>query len=153
MTSNEPGAPPPSPESPATPAGGQQPAAPPPQPPTPPPAQPAAATGGSNDDRTIAILTHLSGIVFSFIVPLVIWLVYKDQAGKSYLVTEAKEALNFQIAVLIGYIVCTVLMVILIGALLMPLVWLFNIVFCILAAVKVSNDGSYRYPLTLRLIN
>jgi uncharacterized Tic20 family protein len=46
-----------------------------------------------------------------------------------------------------------VLMFVLIGLLLMPLVVIANIVFCILAAVKVNGGASYRYPFALRLVN
>lgn len=112
---------------------------------------PPVASGGS-DDKTLALLTHLSGILFGFIVPLVIWLINKDNPAKSYIVEESKEALNFQIMILIAYIACMILSVILIGAFLMPLVWLFNLVFCIIAAMGVSSKGTYRYPITLRLI-
>ena len=37
--------------------------------------------GGSSDDRNLAMLTHLSGVIFSALVPLVIWLVNKDNAA------------------------------------------------------------------------
>ncbi len=107
-------------------------------------------TQPSNDDKTIAILTHLSGIFFGFIVPLVVWLVSRD--SKPWLTEEGKEALNFQITVTIGYIVSTVLIVVLIGAALALAVWLFNLIFCIMAAVQTSQGKQYRYPLTLRLI-
>lgn len=119
----------------------------PPESVTPPP-----VAGGASDDKTLALLTHLSGILFGFIVPLVIWLINKDNPAKAYITDEAKEALNFQIMILIGYIACMILSVILIGALLMPLVWLLNLVFCILAAMGVSSKGTYRYPFSLRLI-
>ncbi|HEX7348960.1 MAG TPA: DUF4870 domain-containing protein [Rhodanobacteraceae bacterium] len=111
------------------------------------------AAGGSAEDRNLALLTHLSGILFGFLVPLIVWLIHKDNTAKTYVTTEAKEALNFQLTILIGYVVCWVLMAILIGFVLMPLLWLLNLVFCILAAVQVSNTGSYRYPLVLRLIS
>lgn len=107
-------------------------------------------TQPSNDDKTIAILTHLSGIFFGFIVPLIVWLVSRDE--KPWLTEEAKEALNFQITVTIGYIVSTVLIVVLIGAALAVAVWLFDVIFCIMAAVQTSQGKQYRYPLTLRLI-
>lgn len=117
------------------------------------PPSPPATTEASSDDRNLAMLTHLSGIIFSLIVPLIVWLVNKDRADKAYLVKEAKEALNFQITVLIGYVICGVLAIILIGALLGWLLWLANLVLCIVAAVKVSSDGSYRYPFALRLVS
>ena len=117
------------------------------------PPSPPATTEPSSDDRNLAMLTHLSGITFSLIVPLIVWLVHKDRADKAYLVREAKEALNFQVTVLIGYVICGVLAIILIGALLGWLLWLANLVLCIIAAVKVSSDGSYRYPFALRLVS
>ena len=119
-------------------------------PPSPEPAPPASS---SSDDRNIAMLTHLSGFVLSVIVPLIVWLIHKDRADKTYLVREAKEALNFQITVLIGYVICWILTIILIGIFLTWLLWIANLVICIIAAVKVSSSGSYRYPFTLRLVN
>lgn len=123
--------------------------APPPQPPE----AGSTVADHSTDDRNFAMLTHLSGLLLSFIVPLVVWLMYKDQPEKSYLVTEAKEALNFQITVLIGYVVCWVLTIIVIGAFLLPILWIINLVFCLIAAIQVSSAGTYRYPFGLRLVN
>ena len=93
-----------------------------------------------------------AGIVLSFIVPLVIWLTNKDKADKGWLNDQAKEALNFQITIAIGYAICMVLAVIIIGGLLMPIVWLVNLIFCILAGMKANEGVAYRYPFALRLI-
>lgn len=128
---------------------------PPSPPPSPPPYEPSPTpppVGSSNDDKNLAMLTHLSGIIFSIIVPLIVWLIHKDRSDKAYLVAEAKEALNFQITLLIGYVICWVLTIIVIGAFLSPLLWLANVIFCIIAAVKVSSTGTYRYPFALRLV-
>ena len=112
--------------------------------------------GGSSEDRNLAMLTHLSGIILGFLVPLIIWLINKDNPAKSYLTAESKEALNFQITILIGYVICWVLtmtiILALIGGPLWFILWIVNLVFCILAAVAVSSKGSYRYPFALRLI-
>lgn len=134
---------------------------PPSPPPEPPPVEPPAAAGPpgpspsvpTNDDRNIALLTHLSGFVLSVIVPLVVWLMHKGKPDKAYLTEEAREALNFQLTVLIGYVICWVLTVIAIGIVLNWLLWVLNLVFCILAAVRVSASGRYRYPFNLRLIS
>jgi uncharacterized Tic20 family protein len=107
----------------------------------------------STDDKNLAMLTHLSGFILSIIVPLVVWLMHKDRPEKAYLVSEAKEALNFQITVLIGYVVCWILTIIVIGAFLNWVLWIANIVLCIIAAVKVSSTGTYRYPFALRLVS
>ncbi|HJU25198.1 MAG TPA: DUF4870 domain-containing protein [Rhodanobacteraceae bacterium] len=125
----------------------------PPESATPPPAAPPPAAGSSADDRNIALITHLSGIILGFIVPLIVWLIHKDRTDKPYLIEQSKEALNFQITILIGYVICWVLTFIIIGALLGFLLWIVNIVFCILAAVAVSKGENYRYPFALRLIN
>lgn len=127
----------------------------PPESATPPP--PAPTAGSSSDDRNIALITHLSGIILGFIVPLIVWLIHKDRADKAWLTSQAKEALNFQITLLIGYVICWVLdmtiILALIGGPLMLLIWIVNLVFCILAAIAVSKGESYRYPFALRLIN
>ena len=112
--------------------------------------------GGSAEDRNLAMLTHLSGIIFGFIVPLIVWLVNKENAAKSYLTTEAKEALNFQLTILIGYVICwfltmTIILAV-IGGPLWLILWIVNLVFCIVAAMAVNSKGSYRYPFALRLI-
>ena len=107
----------------------------------------------SQEDRTLAMITHISGIFLGFIVPLIIWLVNKDKPEKSFLIDQSKEALNFQITLLLAYVACMILSFVLIGALLMPLVWIASVVFMILAAVKSNNGVAYRYPVALRLIN
>ncbi len=106
----------------------------------------------SQDDKNLGMLTHLSGILLGFIVPLIIWLMNKEKTDKSWLNAEAVEALNFQITIAIGYVICVVLTVILIGAFLMPILWIVNIVFCIIAGLKAKEGISYRYPFAIRLI-
>tara|TARA_R110002020_G_scaffold164057_14_gene350440 strand:- start:1965 stop:2315 length:351 start_codon:yes stop_codon:yes gene_type:complete len=110
-------------------------------------------TAAPQEDRTIALITHLSGIIAGFIVPLIIWLINKDKPEKSWLTGQAKEALNFQITLLLAYIVCMVLSFVLIGALLMPLVWIASLVLMILAGVAANKGEDYRYPVALRLIS
>lgn len=108
-------------------------------------------TTPSNDDRNIATVTHLGGTVFSFIPALIVWVLKKDDS--EYISNQAKEALNFQITVLIAQFIAGVLALILIGFVFMGIIWLVNIVLCIIAAISTSKGETYRYPLTLRLIN
>ena len=85
-------------------------------PPSPPPASfDTPNTAAPTNDRNLAMLTHLSGFILSVIVPLVVWLMNKDRSDKAYLTGEAREALNFQITMLIGYAICFILRIILIG--------------------------------------
>lgn len=104
----------------------------------------------SQDDKNIALLTHLGGIFFSFLPALIVWLLKKDQSP--FLADQAKEALNFQITVIIGIAIGIVLTVILIGVLIIWGVAIANLILCIVAAVKASSGEQYRYPFALRLI-
>lgn len=117
---------------------------------TAPPPPPVSAA--PQEDRTLALITHLSGIVLGFIVPLIIWLVNKDKADKGFLNDQAKEALNFQITLLIIYVIGTVLTIILIGALINLAAWIACIILSIMAGLKANEGVAYRYPFALRLI-
>jgi uncharacterized Tic20 family protein len=103
------------------------------------------------NDKNIVVLTHLGGAVFSFIPALIVWLLKKDESA--YIGEQAREALNFQVTVVIAYIISSILTVILIGLFLMVAVWIANIVLSILAAVAASKGESYKYPFALRLIS
>ncbi len=105
----------------------------------------------SNDDKNIATITHLGGTIFSFIPALIVWILKKND--NEYIASQAKEALNFQITVLIAQFIAGVLALILIGFVFMGVIWLANIVLCIIAAISTSKGETYRYPFTLRLIN
>ncbi len=105
----------------------------------------------SSDEKNIATITHLGGILFSFIPALIVWILKRDDSA--FIGAQAKEALNFQITVLIAQFIAGILIFILIGFALMGLIWLANIVLCIIAAISSSKGEHYRYPLTLRLIN
>ena len=105
----------------------------------------------SSDDKNIATITHLGGTVFSFVPGLLVWVLKKDDSA--YLADQAKEALNFQITMLIAQFIAGILVWVLIGFFLIPLIWLLNVVFCIIAAISSSKGETYRYPFCLRLIN
>ena len=115
---------------------------------------PPPAPGGeaSQDQRTMALLAHILGIFTYFIGPLVIWLVNKDKSDKGWLNDQAKEALNFQITILIAYIAGTVLTIILIGPLISLAAWVVSVIFSIIAGLKANEGVAYRYPFALRLI-
>ena len=108
-------------------------------------------TSPSNDDKNIATISHLGGTVFSFIPALIVWILKKDDS--EYIAEQAKEALNFQITVLLAQFIAGILALILIGFLFMFIIWIFNIVLCVIAAISTSKGESYRYPFALRLIN
>ena len=139
--------------------------APPPPPPAgsagvPSYASPTAGTSGypgpyvgptpTPDDKTMAMLSHLLGIVLGFVGPLIIWLIKKDQSP--FVDDQGKESLNFQIMLVIGYVIGSVTSMICIGFLIIPAVWVFGIIFSIIGALKAKDGIPYRYPLNLRLV-
>ena len=110
----------------------------------------------NQDEKVLALVAHLGsfgGYIFPFaniIVPLVIWLVKKDESG--FVDYHGKESLNFQISMTIYYIVAGLLTLILIGFVLLLGLLIFNIVVVIMAAIKAYDGEYYTYPLCIRLI-
>jgi uncharacterized protein len=123
----------------------------PPAAPTPPQPQPAAAAAPLSPEQDIqwGSFAHLGGIL-GFLPSLIIWLVFKDRG--SFTNTEAKEALNFQITLVFGYILSAILVVVVIGAVLAWVVWIAGVVFSIIAFLQAKDGKHYRYPFAIRLI-
>ena len=96
------------------------------------------------------MLAHLLGIFTGFLGALIIWILKKDDSA--YISSQAKEALNFQITITIGFVIAWVLAFILIGFIFIPVLLVLNLIFCIIAAMAASKGQDYRYPLTLRLV-
>ncbi|RVX38187.1 hypothetical protein EDD27_0480 [Nonomuraea polychroma] len=102
------------------------------------------------DDTTMAMLAHLLGLLASWLGPLIIYLMKKDESP--YVRDQAAEALNFQITMFIGYAISGILVIVFIGALLLPVVWILSLIFHIQAAMATNKGQNYRYPFALRLI-
>ena len=121
------------------------------------PAAPAAPLTEA-EDKQWASFAHF-GNILSFVVPLIIWLVFRARGAKT--AVEGKEALNWGINVGAAFVILQILNVIitfvffplsvLIGLIIFALV-VVNIIFAILGGVKVNGGGSYRYPVNIRWI-
>jgi hypothetical protein len=101
----------------------------------------------SQDAKNMAMLCHLLGLLTNFIGPLILWLVKKDD--DPFIDKQGKEALNFQITVAIAI---AVLGVTCIALWLIPVVYVLDLVFSIIACVKSSKGEDYRYPVSIRLV-
>ncbi len=118
--------------------------APPPPPQTPyTTAQPLSAS----DEKLWSTLTHIGGIFFGFLVPLITYLVFKDRGA--YVRHHTAQALNFQLTLLIAWVVSGILTLVLIGIVMLVVVAIISIVFPILAAVAANKGDWYRYPLAI----
>ena len=128
---------------------------------TAPPAEPAGPANA--EEKQWAMFGHLSALLGLFtggvgniVGPLVIWLVKKDTMP--FAGDQAKEALNFNITLLIIAVILVGITMVTFGigailtlpiGLLLCVAWL---ILTIMAAVKANEGVAYRYPFTLRLI-
>lgn len=119
-------------------------------------------------DSSLAVISVVVSIFIPIIFPLVMWL---TQRGQNKQVEDAaKEVLNFQLSYVVSLIIIMIMLGILsffgalityglgafFGVMLMGFVnfalGVTYLVFMITAAVKVSKNQPYRFPLTIRLI-
>jgi uncharacterized Tic20 family protein len=140
----------------------------PPESAVPPPSGPSTTTDIPAQERTWAMMAHLSALLGAlitsshgaglgcFIGPLIVWLIKKD--SMPFVADQAKEALNFNISVAIATLALVVLSAITfgIGLIIAIPMWVVIgvgwLVLTIIAAVKANDGVRYRYPFTLRLI-
>ena len=110
----------------------------------------------NTDANMWAMFCHLGGLIglaippLNIIVPLILWLKYRDQF--TCVNDQGMEALNFQISITIYTIVSAVLILVVIGLLMLMCLGLFVLIVCIIATIQSSRGVSFRYPLTIRLI-
>ena len=87
-------------------------------------------------------------------IPLVIWLLKRNQSV--YLDHHAREALNFQILVLLMlvffWVVLKLFLINLIFSMLVPIVVILTLMLMIRAGLKASGGHYYRYPFSVRLV-
>ena len=121
-------------------------------------AEPATEPTGlpTQDERTWGMAAHLAALGFfilpfgNIIGPFIVWLVKRDHSA--FVGLHAKEALNFNITILMGALVCGVLLVFSIGILFGAVLGVFWLILTIIAALKANEGLAYRYPFTVRLV-
>src|ERR1700753_3265266 len=113
--------------------------------------EPNPVTVPTQDERTWGMLAHISALAL-FLVPmfgcalgpLIVWLIKRDQS--EFVADQSKEALNFNISVLLAGIVCGVLVWIFIRILLGVALFIFCLAMTIVAGIKASEGIRYRHP-------
>lgn len=150
---------------------GQAPQAPLPQPGPPQPGPPQYGQqqhgqpqqpGTSGDERTMAVLAHLSAPIaavlsvgwLSMVGPLVVWLVYKDR--DPVVRQAAAGAFNFNLAFWLVYLVSWILILTVVGAVVgLPLLVVGFVVAAVchvVGAVRASRGEPYRYPFQIPVL-
>jgi uncharacterized Tic20 family protein len=103
-----------------------------------------------SDERLWSTLIHIGGIFFGFIPALVGYLVLKDRGA--FVRAQTLTALNFQLTMLIAYVIGYVLLVIFIGVLILAAVGIIVLILSIIAAIAANKGENYTYPLTIQFI-
>ncbi|WP_298734667.1 DUF4870 domain-containing protein [uncultured Chitinophaga sp.] len=131
------------------------------------------------EEKTWGALVHLGGLigmavlsyVGNIIGALVMWLIKRNES--SFIDNQGKEALNFQITLSLINVAIGLLISVRHGVWafrrvwrddwdfdvfsfsfvsLYGIVWLLNIIFSIIGAVKASSGVAYRYPISWRIV-
>ncbi len=111
------------------------------------------------DARMWAMFCHLAGVggflpivpvLGSIIAPLIIWQIKKNDFP--FVDEQGKEAVNFQISVLLYAFVAGLMCFMCAGFALLPVVYILDVVLLIIAAIRANDGQHYKYPLTIRFI-
>jgi len=110
----------------------------------------------NSEEQTFSMLCHLSAIA-GFIIPfgniigpLIIWQMKKDTYPE--VDRQGKDALNFQISMILWLIVSAVLIFLVIGIFALIALGVLQLVMIIVASVKSNNGERFKYPLSIEFI-
>ncbi|MEO7123164.1 MAG: DUF4870 domain-containing protein [Lacisediminihabitans sp.] len=116
---------------------------------TPPPANPynTPTPLSVSDEKLWSTLVHVGGIFFHVLPSLIGYVVFKDRGP--FVRQHTASALNFQLTLIIAYVVGAVLTLVLVGVLILLAAVVANVVFSILAALAANRGETYVYPLVI----
>ena len=114
-------------------------------------------------DKTLEIITHVIGIFSGLFGALLIFFLSEDKSVKKH----ARNALNWQISLLIYFVMIFVLSLIIAlirslttnaeifvsSSLIISILTILNIVLCVIAAFKASEGELWVYPLSINIID
>jgi len=107
-------------------------------------------------ERNWSMLCHLSafaGFIFPFggiIGPLICWMSRRDES--LWINENGKAALNFNLSILLYMMLVSPLIFIFIGIPLIGMLFVFKVVFIVIASIKASKGEEFRYPLAIPFI-
>jgi uncharacterized Tic20 family protein len=105
---------------------------------------PSASRGWATAAQVLPLLgVYVLGALF-------IWLIKRDE--DTFVEFNSREALNFQLSMLIYGLVSALLIIVFIGIVLLLAVGIFSFMMAIVAGVKSANGELYRYPLSIRMV-
>jgi len=109
--------------------------------------------GVTDSDRNFSVVMHLSPLAFIWIgpfalaVPLIMWLVRKDESR--FVNDHGREIVNFMISLCVLHVITALTIV---GLLAWPVLWVVAVVGMIRGSIAAGRSEYYRYPMTIRLL-
>lgn len=110
------------------------------------------------EDRQLIFITHLCQLLTFFtavgglIVPLILWLTQRDKVTDMN--EHGKGIVNFQLSLIVLYIVCIPLIIVFgIGLLGFVLLGIIGFIYPIINAIKASNGELPKYPLSFNFVS
>jgi len=100
----------------------------------------------SRDARNMAMLCHLLGIV-GFFAPLMIWLIEREK--HRFVDEHGREAMNYQISLLIYVAVSSLLILVGVGFYLLAAFGIAHVVLTVVGAVLAGQGKAWRYPIAI----
>jgi uncharacterized Tic20 family protein len=110
----------------------------------------------SETERNWAMFCHLSalaGFFFPFggiLGPLICWQSRKDES--TWVNENGKASLNFQLSILLYYVLCVPLCFIIIGFPILFILGTVKIVCVIIASIRASKGEEFKYPMAIPFI-
>lgn len=117
----------------------------------------------SGEERSWAIGAHLSAVIamvisagwLSFVGPLIIWALKKDQSA--YVRSAAAQSFNFNVSLwlmsIVGWIFIITIIGIPVGIVLLIVAFVLTLWHHIRATIAATNDMPYHYPFQIKLLS
>ena len=109
------------------------------------------------ENRQLLVLTNLSQLldlvtgIGGFLVPLIIWLIKKDEVFD--MDRHGKAILNFRISMFIYILICVPAILLFgLGILGFIVIGIFYLIFPIINALRASNNQPPNYPLSIQFL-
>lgn len=109
-------------------------------------------------DNQLIVITHLSQLIMlitgfgSLLLPLVLWLTQKEKVYQ--MDTHGKNILNFQLSLIVYFIICIPLILLFgLGLLGFIVLGIISILFPVINAIKASHGETPKYPLAINFIS
>ena len=110
----------------------------------------------SDEERIYATWMHIAGLsgyvipFGNFLVPLILWALKRKESH--YIDQQGREVMNFQLTIVFYAIFTWILMMLIIGWVFAPVVFLLHLIGSIMGAVRTWEGKIFHYPATMRVI-